>query len=280
MFQATVKSSFSVEGIGVHSNATTKLTIHPAEINTGIIYKFNDEEILAKYDNVTDTSMSTKISNSNGTSIMTIEHLSAALYALGITNAIIDIDNNEMPIMDGSAKIFAEKFLAIGIQKQEAKVKLIKILKPVTVSINDKHVSLLPGDGFTLDVECNFSAKGLKTEREIFEFGKDDFITQIAPARTFGFMDEVEYVRARGLAKGSSLDNTVVFDKNGTPINEGGLRIPNEPARHKLLDAIGDLSLAGGLLQGKYEAYCPGHQLNNLLLRKLFSDNANYEIII
>lgn len=277
MQQATVKLEFSVSGVGVHSNAECLVTVRPAEVNTGIVYIVNGVRIAARYDNVTETTMSTKISE-NGGSVMTIEHLSAALYALGVTNAAVEVGNNEMPILDGSAKIFAENIMRAGIIFQDQNVSIIKVLKTVTVTEKNKHVALSPAENFSLDVVCDFSEKGLKTDREKFEFGKDDFITKIVPARTFGFMSEVEYVRAHGLAKGASLENTLIFDEHGNPINDGGMRIPNEPARHKLLDAMGDLSLCGGMIMGKYEAYCPGHRLNNLLLRELFSDSSNYEI--
>lgn len=278
MQQATVKSEFTVEGVGVHSGDICTLTLQPAEENTGILYLLKDAKILARYDNVTDTQMSTKVTNANGVSVMTIEHLSAALYAFGITNAIIDLSRNEVPILDGSASIFVENIQRVGILNQKSKFNTIKILKEVMVSEGSKHVQLSPGEGFSLNVTCDFTAKGLVTKREIFVFGHDDF-TRIACARTFGFMQEVEIIRSHGLAKGASLDNTLVFDNNGHPINIGGERIPNEPARHKLLDAVGDLSLSCGMIQGKYEAYCPGHSLNNKLLRTLFSDSSNYEIV-
>ena len=278
MLQSTIKKTFSLSSVGVHSNAMTQLIARPAEINTGIVFVCKGKKIHASYDNVTETLMSTKISNQNGDYVTTIEHLSAALYALNITNIVIELDSNEMPIMDGSAKVFIDAILNAEICEQNACVDFIKILKPVTVSIDNKHVLLTPADSFILDVECDFSAKGLHTVREVFEFGKNNFITNIAPARTFGFIDEVEYIRSQGLAQGASFDNTLVFDNRGNPINENGLRIPNEPVRHKLLDAIGDLSLANGKILGKYDAYCPGHKLNNLLLRKLFSDKSNYEI--
>lgn len=277
MQQATIKSEFSVSGVGVHSNAECRLTVRPAEINTGIVYVINGVRISARYDCVLETAMSTKISGNNEF-VMTVEHLSAALYALGVTNAIAEASNNEMPILDGSAKIFAENILRAGIVFQDQKVNVIKVLKSVTVSEENRRAALSPAENFSLDVICDFSEKGLKTGREQFEFGKDDFTAKIAPARTFGFMSEAEHIRAHGLAKGASLENTLIFDDRGNPINGGGMRIPNEPVRHKLLDAIGDLSLCGGIIAGKYEAYCPGHRLNNLLLRKLFSDKSNYEI--
>lgn len=278
MQQATVKSEFTVEGVGVHNGEICTLTLRPAEENTGTLYVLGNATILARYDNVTDTQMSTKITNADGVSVMTIEHLSAALYAFGITNAIVELSNSEVPILDGSADIFVENILHVGIAQQKSKFNTIKILNEVTVSEGDKYVQLSPGEDFSLNVTCDFSAKGLVTEREIFVFGHDDF-TRIVCARTFGFMKEVEIIRSRGLAKGASLDNTLVFDDNGHPLNIGGERIPNEPTCHKLLDAVGDLSLSCGMIRGKYEAHCPGHSLNNKLLRKLFSDSSNYEIV-
>lgn len=277
MQQATVKSEFKVEGVGVHSNVICKLAVRPAPIDTSIVYIVNGVSVVAKYDNVADTTMSTKIATGEA-SIMTIEHLSAALYALGVSNAYVDVSSNEMPILDGSAKIFAENIQRVGIVFQEKKLSTIRVVKTITVTEQNKHVTLYPANVFSLNVVCDFSEKGLDTRPEQFTFGEDNFSERVAPARTFGFMSEVEYVRAHGLAKGSSLDNTLVFDDCGKPVNEGGMRIPNEPVRHKLLDAIGDLSLSGGMIMGKYDAYCPGHRLNNLLLRKLFSDKSNYEI--
>lgn len=278
MQQATVKSSFYIEGVGVHSGKTCRISVNPADENTGIVYIIDGSKILARYDNVSDTTLSTKISDGN-TVIMTIEHLSAALYALGITNARIELSSNEIPILDGSAKIFVEHIQQAGVEKQPAKYSTIKILKEISVADDKKYVMLSPDENFIISVSCDFSFKGLNTQPEIFNFQDNDFVENIALARTFGFMKEVEHIRACGLAKGASLENTVVFDEHGVPINVEGLRLPNEPVKHKLLDVIGDLSLAGGVLQGKYEAFCPGHHLNNKLLRKLFSDSANYEII-
>lgn len=278
MQQATIKSEFSVKGVGVHSGDICTLTVHPAEENTGIEYVCNGTKISAKYDNVTNTQMSTKISNADGVSVMTVEHLSAALYTFGITNATIELDSNEIPILDGSARAYIENIQRIGIVQQKSKFRTIKILKNVMVSESDKYVQLSPNENFSLDVTCDFTAKGLATKSELFVFGQDDFC-RIAYARTFGFMAEIEYVRANGLAKGASLENTLVFDNHGQPINEHGERFPNEPTCHKLLDAIGDLSLSCGMIQGAYKAFCPGHSLNNKLLRSLFSDSSNYEII-
>lgn len=278
MQQATIKSGFCVEGVGVHSGDVCTLNVRSAEENTGIKYVINNSKILARYDNVTNTQMSTQISNTEGVTVMTIEHLSAALYAFGITNAVIELNNNEIPILDGSARVYAENIQRVGIIPQQAKFNTIKVLKDVIATDGDKYVQLSPGENFSLDVTCDFTARGLTTKTEFFVFGQDDF-QKIAVARTFGFMSEIEYVRAHGLAKGASLENTLVFDADGNPINESGERIPNEPTRHKLLDAIGDLSLSCGMLQGKYKAYCPGHTLNNRLLRQLFSDSSNYEIV-
>lgn len=278
MQQATIKSRFSVEGVGVHSGDVCTLNICPAEENIGIKYVLNNSKVLARYDNVTNTQMSTQISNADGVSVITIEHLSAALYAFGITNAVIELNNNEIPILDGSARIYVENIQRVGIIQQKAKFDTIRVLKKVIATDGTKYVQLSPGENFLLDVTCDFTAKGLTTKPEFFVFGQDDF-QRIAAARTFGFMSEIECVRAHGLAKGASLENTLVFDNNGNPINENGERVPNEPTCHKLLDAIGDLSLSCGMLQGKYKAYCPGHTLNNRLLRQLFSDSSNYEII-
>lgn len=290
MWQATVNDEFSVAGIGVHSGKLCCVTIRPALENSGILFVRSGEKFPADYRKVTSAIMSTRLSFEDGSSISTIEHLMAALYGCGISNALIETDDNEIPILDGSAKIFVEKVSEVGIKIQSVPRKILKILKTITVEDGEKKAIFSPAENFTIEMECDFTAKGLAMEKGSFSFRLDDakilygdilrseFAKKIAPARTFGFMSDVEYLKKNNLALGASLDNSVVFDASGQPINEEGLRFFNEPVSHKILDALGDLSLSGYQIQGKYSAYCSGHKLNNMALHVLFSDPDNYMI--
>lgn len=281
MFQTTLQKSFTLSGIGVHSGKIFSVTICPAEENTGIIFHRVDTDsyIPADFKNVSNATMCTQISDKDGNSIKTIEHLSAALYAMKVSNAHIKVSGEELPILDGSAKPFIKAIHEVGIINQTKQRKFLKILKKIKVTENDKYEELSPSNSFSLDVKCDFAAKGLITSPAQFDFSKNDFSEDIAGARTFGFISDVDFLKKNHLALGASLENTVVYDEKGQPMNEDGLRFENESVKHKLLDVIGDLSLCGYWIQGNFAAFCPSHKLNNILLKVLFSSAENYEII-
>ncbi len=287
MYQTTLESLFSVDGIGVHKGQECTVTVKPAEEDTGIVFYrsdkgetgFKNEKIEASYKNVINATMCTQVSNENQASIKTIEHLMAALYGMRISNAIIEVVGEEIPILDGSSLKFVELINHVGIRKQQKPRKILKIKKTIKVTDGDKFEEFVPYDGFVIESKCDFAAKGLQTEPVVFDFSKDDFVKEIASARTFGFVSEVEYIKKHNLALGASLKNTVVYNDNGVALNDEGLRFENESATHKVLDIIGDLSLSQYWIQGKMNSFCPSHKLNNILLRMLFSTPENYEIL-
>lgn len=279
MWQSTLKNQFCLEGIGVHSGKKCTVKVSPADENKGIIFKISGNEISADFNVVSNANMCTQISNKNGDSVKTIEHLSAALYGMKISNAIIEVESGEVPILDGSSLKFIESIEQAGVYCQYKPRKVLRILKNVKVTDGDKYEEFKPHHDFTISVSCDFEAKGLKTLPEIFDFSEGDFAKEIAPARTFGFEEDIELIRKNNLALGASLENTVVYDSSGIPLNKGGLRFENESVKHKLLDVIGDMSLSQYWIQGNLSCFCPSHRLNNILLRVLFSNPENYEIL-
>ncbi|MCR4623327.1 MAG: UDP-3-O-acyl-N-acetylglucosamine deacetylase [Alphaproteobacteria bacterium] len=287
MHQATLKDSFSLDGVGVHKGKVCSVTVKPADKDTGIIFfrsdkggsGFQNEKIVASYDNVENATMCTQISNENGASLKTIEHLMAALYGMKISNAIIEVQGEEIPILDGSSLRFVEQISRVGIKRQMRSRKILKVLKKVKVTDGEKFEEIEPFDGFEINAKSDFEAKGLKTDPVTFNFSKNNFVSKIAPARTFGFVSEAEYVKKHNLALGASLKNTVIYNDKGIPLNDDGLRFENESARHKVLDIIGDLALSQYWIQGRINCFCPSHKLNNILLRMLFASAENYEIL-
>ncbi|MBO7454468.1 MAG: UDP-3-O-acyl-N-acetylglucosamine deacetylase [Alphaproteobacteria bacterium] len=287
MRQATLKDSFSLDGVGVHRGKVCSVTVKPADQDTGIIFfrsdkggsGFQNEKIVASYDNVENATMCTQISNENGASLKTIEHLMAALYGMKVSNAIIEVQGEEIPILDGSSLRFVEQISRVGIKRQMRSRKILKVLKKIKVTDGDKFEEIEPFDGVEINAKCDFEAKGLKTDPVTFNFSKNNFVSKIAPARTFGFVSEAEYVKKHNLALGASLKNTVIYNDKGIPLNDDGLRFENESARHKVLDIIGDLALSQYWIQGRINCFCPSHKLNNILLRMLFASAENYEIL-
>lgn len=282
MKQFTIKSPISLEGIGVHSGKSCKITIEPAPCNSGIVYIRAPYDscqsiVAADYKNVSDTTMCTRITNEFGVTVSVVEHISAAFYGLGVTNAVVKLEEgDEIPFLDGSSLRFVEAIEAAGLQEQSEERRKIRILREVKIGDVKKWASLSPFKYFVAQVNCDFSARGLKTEPFIYNSDRDNFKKDVAGARTFGFFSDVEYLRKNNLAIGASLENTVVFGNDGHVMNPEGLRYHDEPVRHKLLDAVGDLSLSQYEILGKYDAFCPGHNINNLLLRELFKDEKSY----
>lgn len=282
--QRTILHKVSCVGKGVHSGKDVTLNFIPAKPDFGIIFKRTDidngEEsiVRAKYDKVTETTLSTTISNSFGTKVSTVEHLMAAIWSVGITNLLIEIDGEEIPIMDGSAEPFIFILNSSGVKEEEKLCKTLRVLKTIKVEEGDTFVSIEPHKGFVIDMKVDFP--GVGKQDYIYDFEKSPFKENISRARTFCYEKEVEYLKSKGLALGGSLDNAVVLNESGVPINEEGFRYKNELVRHKVLDCVGDICLSGFHNMECYiTAYKTGHKLNNLLLRKLFSDKNNYEII-
>ena len=280
LLQHTLKSTIRCTGIGLHSGAGATLTISPAAADAGITFIRTDKRgtaahIQASWDNVVDTRLCTVLGNAEGTTVSTVEHVMAALAGCGIDNATIAIDGPEVPIMDGSAAPFVAAIERAGRVEQDAARRLIRVLKPVSVGTGSATASLIPGDRplFSFDIAFDSSVIGRQTGQ--FELVNGAFRDEIGDARTFCFLHDVEAMQRAGLARGGSLDNAVVVDKEQNRVlNEGGLRSPDEFVRHKILDAVGDLYLAGGPILGRYHGSRAGHALNNQLLRALFADRS------
>ena len=282
MFQQTIKKSITITGIGAHSGLETSISLIPAVENHGIIFKRIDlpssENIIpALWSYVTDTRLCTKISNTHRASISTIEHLMAALAAKKIDNLLIEINGAEVPILDGSAQPFLEALEQVEIITQKSPRNYLRVLKAVSASDGDRWAQINPSlDQFSL--EYTFRNRGTNAlETYNSSDALRDFENDLSSARTFGFLEDVEKLYAAGLAKGSSLRNAVVFDKDKV-LNPEGLRFSDECARHKALDVVGDLYLAGLPIIGHFEGYCSGHSLNNDLLRKLLNDRSAWII--
>lgn len=283
--QKTVSSEIKMTGVGLHSGHDINLAIKPAKAGEGITFIRTDvtdknNEIPALWNQVTDTQLCTVIANDDGVSIGTIEHLMSALRGCGVDNAIIELDGAEVPIMDGSAMPFVKVIDVAGLQTQSAPRKIIKILKEVSVAYDDKCVTLKPSNGYVFSGEIEFDHPEIGNQRFETQLVNGNFHHDIAGARTFGFLHEVEWMRSQGLAQGGSLDNAIVLDNDGGKIlNEDGLRFSDEFIRHKLLDAIGDLYLAGMPILGAYDGVKAGHAINNKILHALFADQDAFEVV-
>jgi UDP-3-O-[3-hydroxymyristoyl] N-acetylglucosamine deacetylase len=271
--QQTIKKMVHCAGIGLHSGGPVNLRLVPAPINTGIVFlrKTAQGPVPVKVDGtkVIGTLLCTTIGE-NGTKVQTVEHLLAALSGLQITNLIIELDSAELPIMDGSAKPFVDLILKAGIQDQGVPQTVLKITRPVEVNDGEKWIRIRPSWKFRVNCTIRFDHPLLAHQSCSFEPVSEDFVEWIAPARTFGFLEEVKALRNHGLARGGSLENAVVVGPDGV-LNKEGLRYADEFVRHKILDVLGDLSLLGMPILGEVEAYCPGHQLNTKLVSKILA---------
>jgi UDP-3-O-[3-hydroxymyristoyl] N-acetylglucosamine deacetylase len=281
--QTTLAREVHLTGTGVHSGAPVSLTLHPAEANTGLRFLVTKRgrvvaEIAANVAHVKNLTLCTVIGDEAGVTVGTVEHLLAALRGLSIDNLYIEIDSKEVPIMDGSSAAFVEAIDRVGIRELSEPRKFIKVLKPVRVEENGCWGELVPHTGFSLDVEIDFSSPLIGRQRLNFEMNPGVFRHELARARTFGFMSDVEKLWKAGLALGADLTNTVAIGEDKV-MNREGLRFPLEFVRHKMLDAVGDLSLAGAPLLGAYRSYKGGHRLNAMVLQELFSDSANWSLV-
>jgi UDP-3-O-[3-hydroxymyristoyl] N-acetylglucosamine deacetylase len=274
--QTTLRNAVSCAGIGVHAGVSAHMTIKPAAAGTGIVFRRLDVEhdardVPARFDLVTATQLGTTLTNAAGVAVRTVEHLMSAFWGLGVDNALVELDGPEVPIMDGSAAPFVFLIECAGIAHLRAPRQVIRVLKPVSIEDGDKYAEIRPASGFSLDVEIDFPNPVIGRQHVSFTLDSDvAYKQEIARARTFGFFHEVEYLRSIGLARGGSLDNAIVIDGERI-LNEGGLRFPDEFVRHKALDLIGDLRLAGACLEGHVTAVRCGHDLNSRLLHRLFA---------
>ena len=280
--QKTISKNISIEGIGLHSGIKASLKIKPANSNTGIIFKRIDldknNEILPKVYNVTSAVLCTTISNEFGVKVTTIEHLMGALFGLGIDNAIIEIDNEEVPIMDGSGKIFVEKIKEAGVKISNNPIKVIKIDRKVEFKNGSRSISIEPSKiNLEIDFEIQYENKFIGTQRNIVKVYEDE-LEDIYNSRTFCLYEDIEKLRSLGLAKGGSLDNAIVV-KNNKILNKENLRNKKEFVNHKILDCMGDLFLSGYRIIGKLKCSQGGHKLTNDLLREVFNDKKNYSIL-
>ena len=280
--QQTIEDSIFVKGIGLHSGKGVELKLEPAEVDNGIKFIRVDSKknniIEAIWSNVSETLLSTTISNEHGLKISTIEHLMSALSGLHIDNLNIYINAAEVPIMDGSSRPFVDMIEKIGIKEQNKKRKFLNVKKIIEVSINNSSAKIIPNHQFSIDFEIDFPSQLVSKQSCQLQLINGNYKTDISAARTFGFEKDVEHLRSNGLALGGSLDNAVVVGENEI-LNKDGLRYTDEFVRHKILDSIGDLYLAGSPIIGYFYGNKSGHYLNNQLLRKLFSDETNYEYV-
>jgi len=281
--QRTLRNSIRATGVGLHSGKKVYLTLRPAAVNTGIVFRRVDldpvVEIPATAENVGDTTLSTTLIK-DGVRISTVEHLLSAMAGLGIDNAYVEMSAAEVPIMDGSAGPFVFLLQSAGIEEQSVAKKFIRIKREIRVEEDDKFASFLPRNGFKVTFTIDFDHpvfRGRPACAEV-DFCSTSFVREVSRARTFGFMHEMEHLRSKGLAQGGSVDNAIVVDDYRI-LNEDGLRYEDEFVRHKVLDAIGDLYLLGNSLIGEFRAHKSGHALNNKLLRALMVQQDAWEVV-
>ena len=279
MQQRTIKKPVEVVGIGLHKGEPIKLRLEPLSADAGIIFYREDlaMSIPLSPASVIDTRMATVIGSQKGY-ISTIEHFLSALYAYGIDNLRVIVDGNEMPIMDGSSISFCLLLDEAGVEELDAPKKVIRVKEPVEVQDGDKFVRLLPHDSATFDFRIKFDHPVIGEQSESFDFSTHNFIEEIARARTFGFAKDIQYLQSQNLALGATLQNAIGLDDHKV-LNPEGLRFDNEFARHKILDAMGDMMVSGHNILAKYESFAGSHNLNYQLTSKLLSDSKNYELV-
>ena len=280
--QKTIKKTIKIDGVGLHNGKKVHMEIKPAQPNTGILFKRidlkNNNLIIPGVFNVSSALYCTTISNNFGASVSTIEHLMGALYGIGIDNAMIEIDNDEVPILDGSAKIYVEKIKKVGIEKSEIPIKIIKILNTISLKEGNKTISIEPNKiSLDIDFEIKYDNPLIGTQRNFVKVYEDD-LSNIFNSRTFCLFEDIDKLKKMNLAKGGSLENAIVV-QNEKILNKGGLRNKLEFVNHKILDCMGDLYLSGYKIIGKLTCSQGGHKLTNQLLRKVFESNTNFSII-
>jgi UDP-3-O-[3-hydroxymyristoyl] N-acetylglucosamine deacetylase len=284
-FQTTLRQQVAVLGVGVHSGTPARAVLHPAHVDSGVQFlcagSSNGRKRLlpARHANVTQTALCTMLGDTSGASVCTVEHLLAALSGLRVDNVVVEIDGPEAPIMDGSAAEFVRAIDSVGLVQQSRPRRYLQIVKPVRVECEGTFAEFLPAErGFRLDVEIDFESKAIGRQRRVFDLDPSTFRRELARARTFGFIGDVQALWRAGYALGSSLENSIAVDGDAI-LNPEGLRYADEFVRHKALDAVGDLALTGAPIIGCYRTYRPGHRLNALALGELFARRAAYEIL-
>jgi len=280
--QRTIRHPVSCFGVGIHSGQPTSVTLYPAPENSGIVFirsdiKNKNNKIQALYNYVSKTTLGTTITNLEGVEVSIIEHLMAALWGCKIDNVVIELDGPEIPIMDGSSESFVFLLECAGVEVQSQDRKYIELLREVSIVDGDSRIIMTPSDYFSTETAIEFDSKLISSQKYLFSEKDQSFKHHICRARTFGFEKDAEMLKKIGLAKGASLDNAVVIGENSI-LNKDGLRYRDEFVRHKLLDMIGDLYLAGFPIKAHITSYKPGHTVNNKLLHKLFSEKDSFRI--
>lgn len=275
--QTTVEKEVHCEGIALHSGQTIHMTLKPADENTGIVFKRidiqdKDNIIKALYNQVVDTRLGTFLANSQGANVGVIEHFMSAMYNSDLDNVLIEVDGGEVPGLDGCAEPYVFLLESAGVQSQNSPRQLIKIIKEFTYTEDDVSIKVEPGEDFTLEETISFDNQYIGTQSYTFSSSRQNYKAEIARARTFGMYNDLEKLKAMGLAKGASLDNAIGINDDGI-MNEGGLRYPEEFARHKMLDFMGDMMTAGHRLVGRFTAYKAGHTSHNHFLRALLDEH-------
>ena len=280
--QRTLRNPIGCVGTGLHTGARVSVTLHPAEADSGIRFLRYDRPgtapLQARFDQVCDTTMCTTLGEPGGVMVATVEHLMASLAICEIDNVLVEVTGPELPIMDGSAEPFVFLIECAGVVLQDRPRRQIEVLKPVSVAAHGKSACLEPAAGFEVDCEIQFDHPMIDSQAISLRFCADEFKSGIARARTFGFAERIEELWSRGLALGGSLKNAIVVSHDRV-LNEEGLRFPDEFVRHKVLDSIGDLYLAGGQLIGRFTGRCAGHTMHNKLLRALFADPSAWRLV-
>lgn len=281
--QTTLKSSVTFKGVGLHSGAPVEMTVHPATENHGIWFRRTDvigvdALVPALWDAVRPTALCTRIENLDGTEVSTIEHIMAALAGCGVNNAMIELNGPEVPIMDGSSAEFVRGLLAKGVRQQSSGGWAIRVLKPVVVHTDSGWAKLEPARNLSIDFAIEFEDAAIGTQSKFLNMANGSFVRELCDSRTFCRNSDVEAMHAQGLAKGGTLENAVVVDGDQI-LSPGGLRHADEAVRHKMLDALGDLALAGAPILGRYTGMRAGHSMTNALLRALFADTSAFEMV-
>ncbi len=280
--QKTLKETITIDGVGLHGGKKIHMEIKPAKPNTGIVFKRTDIKnnniVMPGVFNVSNAAYCTTISNDSGITVSTIEHLMGALFGLGVDNALIEINNEEVPILDGSAKIFVSEIKRVGIKTSETPIKIIKIEKKVNFKDGEKSISMEPNKiSLDIDFEIKYKNSLIGTQRNLVKVYEDD-LTEVYNSRTFCLFEDVEKLKKMNLAKGGTLGNAIVV-KGQKILNKNGLRNKKEFVNHKILDCMGDLYLSGYKIIGKLTCSQGGHKLTNQLLRRVFEDNANFSLV-
>lgn len=282
--QNTVKTPVSFDGVGLHSGEAARLTILPAPANRGIVFRrldcdLRNCEIPARWDLVNQSPLCTLLQNEAGITVSTVEHIMAALAGCGVHNAVIEVNGPEVPILDGSAAQFVHGILSTGLRRQQAPVRALKVLTPVEVRKGDAHARLSPSDTLSIEFAIEFEDAAIGCQKKVLNMSNGSFVRELSTSRTFCRKADVDAMRANGLALGGNPGvNAVVFDGEHV-LSPGGLRQPDEPVRHKMLDALGDLALAGLPILGHYRGERAGHAVTNDLLRALFARPEAFEIV-